>query len=79
MAKVILEIDEKYAGALSITAIGSTGLTTHMSTQGVDLSKHNHLVLCSDGRWTNTFCPTGELLRRYEPQGEIEFDYGAED
>lgn len=61
MLKVIIELDEKYSGALSVTAIGSTGLTTHMSTQGVDLAKHNHLVLGSDGRWTNTFCPITEL------------------
>lgn len=61
MKKVFIELDEKYSGALSITAIGSTGLTTHMSTQGVDLAMHNHLVLGSDGKWTNTFCPIGEL------------------
>lgn len=51
--KVILEIDDRYAGVLSITAIGSEGMQTWVSTQAVDLSKSNLLLLGNDGKWTN--------------------------
>ena len=51
--KVILEIDEAYAGVLTVTAVGTSGWQTRVSTQSVDLSQHNHLTLGADGRWTN--------------------------
>lgn len=51
--KVILEIDDKYANVLSLTAVGCSPLTAFVSTQVVDLSEHNHLVLGNDGKWTN--------------------------
>ena len=58
--KVIIELDEKYDEVLTVTAIGSTGFTTWVSTQSVELAKHNHLVLGSDGKWTNEFRDCGE-------------------
>lgn len=51
--KVILEIDDKYAGVLSVTAVGSNGLTTCVSATAVDLSKSNFLILGNDGKWTS--------------------------
>lgn len=49
--KVILEIDEAYAGVLSITAVGTSYLETRVATHAVDLSKNSHLVLGADGKW----------------------------
>lgn len=49
--KVILEIDDKYAGALSITAVGSECLQTRVSTTAVDLAKNNLVMLGNDGKW----------------------------
>ena len=49
--KVILEIDDKYAGVLSITAVGSEYLQTWVSTTAVDLAKNNLVTLGNDGKW----------------------------
>lgn len=49
--KVILEIDDKYAGVLSITAVGSEYLQTWVSTTAVDLAKNNLVILGNDGKW----------------------------
>lgn len=49
--KVILEIDDKYAGVLSITAVGSEYWQTWVSTTAVDLTKNNLAMLGSDGKW----------------------------
>ena len=51
--KVILEIDDRYAGVLSITAVGSVGMQTWVSATAADLSKSNLLMLGNDGKWTN--------------------------
>lgn len=52
MKKLIIEIDEKYDGVLSITAIGSHGFETCVSTKVIDLSKCNFLSIGEDGEWT---------------------------
>ena len=51
--KVILEIDDKYANVLTVTAVGTSVCQTLVSMNAVDLSKHNYLVLYGDGKWTN--------------------------
>lgn len=51
--KVILEIDEKYAGVLSITAIGTENFRTWVSAYAVALAKNNLLILGNDGKWTH--------------------------
>jgi hypothetical protein len=51
--KVILEINDKFSGCLSLTAIGNTAFQTFVSAQVVDLSQHNHLKLGADGKWMN--------------------------
>ena len=53
MKKVTLEIDEKYATVLAVTVVGCNGLSTDVSTHAVDITKHNHITLDEDGRWTN--------------------------
>ena len=50
--KVILEIDDRYADVLSITAVGTSTVTTWVTTHAVALKTHNHLVLDADGKWT---------------------------
>lgn len=50
--KVILEIDEKFAGGLSITVTRSELYTTYMSVQAVDLTKYNYIKLDAEGHWT---------------------------
>lgn len=49
---VVIELDEKYAGVLTLTAIGSSPGQTNVSTTSADLTKHNLLRLGSDGNWT---------------------------
>ena len=49
--KVILEIDDKYANVLSITAVGTSPFTTYVTTHAVALENHNHVVLNEDGMW----------------------------
>lgn len=51
--KVILEIDDKYATVLSITAVGVNGNSTDVSTWAVDITKHNHITLDENAHWTN--------------------------
>lgn len=53
--KAILEIDEKYAGVLSVTAIGTSYLQTYVTTTAVDLSNHNHLTIGADGKWIHSW------------------------
>lgn len=48
--KVIIDIDEKYARVLSITAIKSTGLETNVATAGVDLEKGQYLKIDDKGK-----------------------------
>ena len=52
MKKLIIEIDEKYGGVLSITAVVINYLETCVSTKAIDLSKCNFLSICEDGKWT---------------------------
>ena len=49
--KVILEIDDNYAGALSVTAIKSDVLETRISATVISLSSCDNLVLKEDGTW----------------------------
>lgn len=49
--KVILEIDDNYSGALSVTAIKSDVLETRISATVVSLSACNNLILKKDGTW----------------------------
>lgn len=51
--KVILEIDDKYATVLSITAVGVNVGCTDVSTWAVDITKHNHITLDENAHWTN--------------------------
>ena len=51
MTKVILEIDDKYSGVLTLSAIGSRAWQTWVSTTAVDLSKHNHISVDANGKW----------------------------
>mgnify|MGYP003295128188 CR=1 FL=1 len=51
--KVILEIDDKYAGVLSITAVGVCGFDTNVSTYAVDITKHNYITVDKNAHWTN--------------------------
>ena len=55
MKKLTIEIDEKYGGVLSITAVGSNGIETCVSTKVIDLSKCNILSIGEDGEWTAEF------------------------
>lgn len=49
--RVIIDLDEAYAGVLSITAVSSSEFQTRVSATAADVTKHNHLVLGADGRW----------------------------
>lgn len=49
--KVILEIDDKYAGVLSVTAVGCAVFQTVVATHAFDLSKCNHFILGKDGKF----------------------------
>ena len=49
MAKVTIEIDEKYAGVLSLTAIGSNGLQTNVAVAAIELSRHNLVLIDENG------------------------------
>ena len=53
MKKLIIEIDEKYGGVLSITAVGINHFETCVSTKAIDLSKCNFLAIGEDGKWTS--------------------------
>ena len=50
--RVIIDLDESYAGVLSITAVASSEFQTRVSATAADVTKHNHLVLGADGQWT---------------------------
>lgn len=52
--KVILEIDDKYAGALSVTAIKSDVLETRISATVISLSDCNNATLEKDGTWVKS-------------------------
>lgn len=58
--KVILEIDDKYASVLSITAVGTSTFTTYVTTHAVSLQNHNHIVLDEDGQWTDRRAEDGK-------------------
>lgn len=49
--KVILEIDDKYAGVLSITAVGTEHLQTWATATAMDITKNNLAMLGNDGKW----------------------------
>lgn len=57
--KVILEIDDKYATVLSITAVGVNCGGTDVSTWAVDITKHNHITLDENAHWTNGVTDNG--------------------
>ena len=49
--KVILEIDDQYAGALSVTAIKSDVHETRISATVLTLPDCNSVALKEDGTW----------------------------
>ena len=49
MTKVTIEIDEKYAGALSLTAIGSNGLQTNVAVVVIEISRCNLVSIDETG------------------------------
>ena len=51
--KVILEIDDKYASILSITAVGANYGSTDVSGWVVDITKYNHITVDENAHWTN--------------------------
>lgn len=51
--KVILEIDDKYANVLTVTAVGCDGFQTRVATHATDLSKNSYLTLDKNGKWTD--------------------------
>ena len=53
--KVILEIDDKYAGALSVTAIKSDVFETRISETLIPLSNCNSCALKEDGTWERKY------------------------
>jgi len=51
---VTLEISDRYATLLTLTAVGVTlecGLSINANCHSVDLSKHNYVVLDENGQW----------------------------
>lgn len=51
---VTLEISDRYATLLTLTAAGVTqdcGISIYANCHSVDLSKHNYIVLSDDGQW----------------------------
>ena len=55
MKRVILDIDDKYAGLLTIIAIGTITVQpfeshTYVSTSSFDLSKGTHIIIGKDGK-----------------------------
>ena len=55
--RLIVEIDERYGGVLTLSAVGSRAWQTYVSTTAVDLSKHNHISVGEDGKWEVKYCP----------------------
>ena len=51
MAKVTIEIDEKYAGVLALCAVGTSYVQTFVTTTAVVLEKCNHISLDETGHW----------------------------
>lgn len=49
--KVTIEIDDSYAGALSVTAIKSDVFETRISATVISLSDCNNVALKKDGTW----------------------------
>ena len=52
--KVTIEIDDAYAGALSLTAIKSDVTETRISATVISLSDCNNVELKKDGTWIKT-------------------------
>ena len=57
MVNVTIEIDDKYAGALSITAIGSSAFQTFVTATAVDLNQYNRVSIGNDGKFTMDMQP----------------------
>lgn len=49
MKKVVIEINDKYSGVLSVTAIGGGINNINVSTGSVDLSKTDKIVIDEQG------------------------------
>ncbi len=50
--KITIEIDDSYAKALSLTAVGQTGLTTNVTCVVVDLRKTDYIKIYKSGKFT---------------------------
>lgn len=49
--RVIIDLDDNYAGALTLTAVGGTfGFGIRVSTAAFDLAKCTHIIIGSDGK-----------------------------
>jgi hypothetical protein len=57
MVNVTIEIDDKYAGVLSLTAIGSTVWQTMVTATAVDLSQYNRVSIDENGKITMDMQP----------------------
>ena len=57
MVKVTIEIDDKYAGVLSLTAIGSTVWQIMVTATAVDLSQYNRVSIDENGKITMDMQP----------------------
>jgi hypothetical protein len=52
MAKtLVIEIDDCYCGALSVTVIGAKGLQTMVSTTAIDLLNTKRVMVDATGQW----------------------------
>lgn len=50
MKRVVLEIDDKYADALTFTVIGCDGFDTYTTIAACDLSETDRIVVRNDGK-----------------------------
>ena len=73
--KVTIEIDDDYAGALSITAIKSDMIKTRISATVISLSSCNNLELKKDGTWVKSLEEEEKVVqcvicKWYDPDSE---------
>lgn len=52
MKRIMLDIDDTYVGALSVTAVGATTTSTHITTYVADLEDGDHIIIGNDGKAT---------------------------
>lgn len=62
MKRVIIDIDERYASVLSVTAIGGNHSSMNVLTHAIDLNKCDHIAIKHDGKV--------ECFYRFEEEAE---------